>query len=53
MKENCGNCKFMQRDFSKPQGEGYTEFCCKNEKSEEYATPIFRNDTCDDWEEDI
>ena len=45
MKEVCGNCKYNKRDFSKPQG--YIEFCCGNEDSEEYGVPTFFDDTCD------
>lgn len=51
MKECCGNCKYNKRDFSKPQGEGYSEFCCGNEDSENYSVPTFFDDTCDDFEE--
>jgi hypothetical protein len=49
MKEVCGNCKYNKRDFSKPQG--YIEFCCGNENSEEYGIPTFFDDTCDAWED--
>ena len=28
MKECCGTCKYNKRDFLKPQGKGYIEFCC-------------------------
>lgn len=51
MKEVCGTCKYNKRDFSKPQNEGYVEFCCGNIDSENYCVPTFYDDTCDDWEE--
>lgn len=51
MRECCGNCKYNKRDFSKPQGKGYSEFCCGNEDSENYSVPTFWDDTCDDFEE--
>lgn len=41
MKECCGNCKHNKRDFSKPQNQGYIEFCCGNEQSDEYGVPTF------------
>ena len=47
----CGNCKYNKRDFSKPQNEGYAEFCCGNADSEYYAVPTMYDDTCDEWEE--
>ena len=50
-KEMCGNCKWNRRDFSKPQNEGYAEFCCGNENGEYYGVPTFFDDTCDDWED--
>ena len=53
MKECCGNCKYNKRDFSKPQGEGYIEFYCCNEDSDEYGVPTFFDDTCDDFEENV
>ncbi len=39
MKEICGNCKYNKRDFSKPQNQGYAEFCCGNEESDMYGVP--------------
>lgn len=51
MKECCGNCKHNKRDFSKPQNQGYIEFCCGNEQSDEYGVPTFFDDTCDCLEE--
>ena len=51
MKECCGNCKYNKRDFSKPQGKGYFEFCCGNEESDNYSVPTFWDDVCDDFEE--
>ena len=51
MKEICGNCKYNKRDFSKPQNQGYIEFCCENEESDMCGVPTFYDDTCDEWEE--
>lgn len=51
MREICGTCKYNKRDFSKPQNEGYIEFCCGNEDSDMYGVPTFYDDTCDEWEE--
>lgn len=51
MKEICGNCKYNKRDFSKPQNQGYIEFCCVNEESDMCGVPTFYDDTCDEWEE--
>ena len=51
MKECCGTCKYNKRDFYRPQGRGYSEFCCGNEDSGNYCIPTFYDDTCDDWEE--
>ena len=51
MKEYCGNCKWNKRDFSKPQNNGYAEFCCGNEESDEYGVPTFFDDVCDEFEE--
>lgn len=51
MRECCGTCNFNKRDFSKPQNEGYAEFCCGNEESDEYGVPTMYDDVCDCWEE--
>lgn len=51
MKEECGTCRWNKRDFSKPQGKGYSEFCCGNGESEYYGVPTMFDDTCDEWEE--
>lgn len=51
MRECCGTCNFNKRDFSKPQNEGYAEFCCGNEDSDNYGVPTMYDDTCEDWEE--
>lgn len=51
MREVCGNCKHNKRDFSKPQNENYSSFCCGNEDSENYGVPTFYDDVCDDFEE--
>lgn len=51
MRECCGTCNFNKRDFSKPQNEGYAEFCCGNEESDEYGVPTMHDDVCDCWEE--
>ena len=51
MKKTCFNCVYYKRDFSKPQNIGYIEFCCKNEKSFEYGSPVFSDDTCDNFQE--
>lgn len=51
MKECCGTCKYNKRDFSKPQNQGYSEFCCGNEESDSYSVPTMYDDVCEDWEE--
>ena len=51
MREVCGNCKHNKRDFSKPQDDAYSDFCCGNEDSGNYGVPTFWDDTCDDFEE--
>ena len=51
MREICGNCSHNKRDYSKPQGKGYMEFCCGNEESTEYGVPTFYDDSCDCFEE--
>jgi len=51
MREVCGNCKYNKRDFSKPQNQGYAEFCCNNEDSDCYGVPTMWDDACDDFEE--
>lgn len=47
----CGTCKYIKRDFSKPQNQGYAEFCCGNEESENYCVPTMFDDVCDAWED--
>ena len=50
MKEICGNCKFNKYD---PDGSGVRRsgcFYCTNERSENYAVPTFKDDTCDEYE---
>lgn len=51
MKECCGTCKYNKRDFSKPQNQRYSEFCCGNEESDSYSVPTMYDDVCEDWEE--
>ena len=51
MREICGECKYNKRDFSKPQSSGYSEFCCRNEDSENKGVQTFYDDVCDDFEE--
>lgn len=51
MRECCGTCNFNKRDSSKSQNEGYAEFCCGNEESDEYGVPTMYDDVCDCWEE--
>ena len=51
LREVCGTCKYNNRDFSKPQNSGYSDFCCGNEDSECYGVPTAYDDTCDDYEE--
>lgn len=51
MRQICGECKYNKRDYSKPDKECYSKFCCDNEESENYGVPTFYDDTCDDFEE--
>lgn len=48
MREVCENCKHNKRSND---GHGNTEFCCRNEESENYGLPTLYDDTCDEWEE--
>ena len=47
LREICGECKYNERDFS----NGYEEFCCGNEDSDNYGVPTMYDDSCDDFEE--
>ena len=47
LREICGECKYNKRDFS----NGYAEFCCGNEDSDNYGVPTMYDDSCDDFEE--
>ena len=50
MREICGECKYNERDFSKPQNNGI-EFYCDNEFSDNYGLPTMYDDSCEDFEE--
>ena len=52
MREVCGNCKHNKRDFSNPQNDCYSEFCCGNEDSDNYGVPTMYDETCEDFEEE-
>ena len=51
MHEVCGECKYNERDFSKPQNSDYEEFCCGNKDSDNYGLLTMYDDSCDDFEE--
>ena len=50
MDEKCGTCKFNTCDRSNLDTEGYLDFVCGNEESDNYGVSTFYDDSCDCWE---